>query len=175
MKNKFLLILTVIMILGCNDQENLPKLGKFEDQGLGKDTELKVLKSSVKYLNKEYKTDRYDINNTSICRYFGTFSENIVFMVSLPGIHHQSVTLFCFSGIVIAESYGGVRILVWKAGSVYHITKAYKEGLLTQTDILDLAEINTDDIYVYRCEGKCERGRGDCFCLECNCKLNQGE
>jgi len=157
------LIVAMVFFLGCAE------FGAFEDQGFNAKTEQKVLRDCVQYLNKEYKTYRYKINNTSIVDYYGTYNGSIVVKVELPGIHHQMVTSYCFFGIEIIEGHGGLRILVWKSGSVYHLTNAYNKGLLTQTDIQSIAEGKNGN--TEHCEGYCVGGNF-CSCIECECKIN---
>ena len=148
MKDKFLLLLIgVITLLGCAE------FGAFEDKGLDAEAEKQVLKDCVKYLNKT-RNDKSTIRNTSIEEYYGTFNGSIVVALSLNGINHQRATRYCFEGVQIWESSGGMKMLVWKKGKVYHITEAWDSGLLAKADMQGIAEFKSgiDSAYIW-CSG----------------------
>ena len=141
------------------------KFGSFEDLGLDSKTERKVLRDCVRYINKERKTVVHNMSNTYIYGYYGTYNNNVVVSIYLSrGTYPTIVDKYCFSGIRINTSLERPT-LVWKAGDVYPILRAWEKGIVTQADMQNMGS----SCFM----GKSCSQSGDCYCKKyqsCNCE-----
>ena len=101
-----------------------------------------MLRDIVKYLNKEGKTIKFNMNNVFTYEYYGTYNGVVIFSVwtSLPLMYIDASTHYCFSGIWIEEK-PEYRIYAWKQKNIYTIEEAWNSGLLTYDNIFNIAEI----------------------------------
>ncbi len=135
----FMLVLSVcILFTGCNKDEDLERLGKYE--GLDAKTELQIIKW---YYGENYKGQESVDNWPGFGFYLGVYDGWVIFNMSLgwftiPDNEDIDGLLFVYTG----TGY----VFAWKDGDGNRLKVLYKNGLITR---IDLGKIHAQYIEFY--------------------------
>ena len=127
---------------GTEKKENSYELGRFE--GLGAETELKILQDCFnQFVENNLKYSGKTIDDLSVCIYGGTYNGCVIVLIGSPELGSSLLGImrdYYVAGIHFL-GYITVAPIVWKDGIFYHLEDAYDAGLLTQDNIINIAEL----------------------------------